>query len=83
MFGPNIAEVNTAIGNYGHTRQRETCARNVSGKGPLVCASRFDSVTAPVRSFKSWDYAFAACAGLYETFDKIAAIHAAVFPGES
>ncbi|EFN66459.1 hypothetical protein EAG_12608 [Camponotus floridanus] len=73
VLGLNITEVNTAIGKYGHTRQRETCARNVSGKGPLVCADRFGSVTAPVRSFKSWDYAlaFAACAGLYDTFDKI------------
>lgn len=46
VLGLDVARVNTAIGNYGHRRQRETCARNVSGKGPLVCADRFGSVTA-------------------------------------
>lgn len=40
MFGLNIAGVYTAIGNYGHMRQRETCARRF-GKGTISMRQSF------------------------------------------
>lgn len=63
-LGLDVAAINTATRlETTATRDNARRAPDVSGEGLLVCAGRFGSVTAPVRGFKSRDYAraFAAC----------------------